>query len=191
MLWLFQTDPVRFLETKVFKRFPAHISAVGFKIFYYHAHNDGLEPVWTYLRNQKHLRIIHIKRENILKTHLSRKRAVITDVWFNVSGEPEDNAPISLDYEECLEDFVKTREWENKYDTFFQSHDKLDVLYEHLSRDYQSEMKRVQDFLGVDYEFVKPSTYKQSRQPLSRAISNYFELKERFTGTPWEEFFED
>ena len=52
-------------------------------------------------------------------------------------------------------------------------------------------MKRVQDFLGVQYETVKPSTYKQSHQSLSDSISNYWGLKERFTGTPWEEFFED
>lgn len=191
LLSLFQNDPVRFLETKVFKRFPVHISAVGFKVFYYHAQSDKWKPVWAYLGDQRELRIIHVKRKNILKTHLSRKRAALTDTWVNVSGEPEEGVPISLDYEECLEDFVRTRDWEAKYDVFFEGHSKLEVLYENLSFDYQSEMKRVQDFLGVNYEFVKPSTYKQSSQSLSRAISNYFELRERFTGTPWEEFFED
>jgi len=51
-------------------------------------------------------------------------------------------------------------------------------------------MKRIQEFLGVDYEAVQPATYKQSRLPLAVAISNYAELKERFNGTPWEMFFE-
>ena len=35
------------------------------------------------------------------------------------------------------------------------------MLYENLSADCNGEMKRTQDFLGVDYEVVKPSTYKQ------------------------------
>jgi hypothetical protein len=38
---------------------------------------------------------------------------------------------------------------------------------------------------------VIPETFKQSRQPLSQAITNYFELKERFKGSPWESYFED
>jgi hypothetical protein len=36
---------------------------------------------------------------------------------------------------------------------------------------------------------VNPSTFAQARQPLSKAIANYAELKERFSGTIWEEFF--
>jgi len=60
-----------------------------------------------------------------------------------------------------------------------------------LLRNYECEMKRIQEFLGVAYEVVRPLTYKQSGQPLSRAISNYVELKEQFQGTSWEAFFED
>jgi hypothetical protein len=52
-------------------------------------------------------------------------------------------------------------------------------------------MQRIQEFLGVDCEAVVPLTYKQSNQPLSEAISNYFELKEKFVDSPWEDFFED
>jgi len=169
-----------------------YISAVGFKTIYPHTRNESWKPVRTYLGNQKAFRIIHIKRKNILKTHLSRKRvAQRKGRWKDISGVEEDNVPISLDYEDCLRAFMDTRKWEREYDIFFGNHHKIDVLYENLSGDYENEMKRIQEFLGVDYEVVKPLTHKQSSQPLSRAISNYFELKERFKGTPWEEFFED
>src|SRR5262245_35796159 len=36
LISLFQNDPANFLEKKVFRKFPKHIAAVGFKIFYYH-----------------------------------------------------------------------------------------------------------------------------------------------------------
>lgn len=191
VLSLFQTDPIKFLEEKVFRNFPKHISAVGFKIFYYHAQNKNWKPVWTYLRNRKDLRIIHIKRKNFLKTHFSLRKAFKTNKWGNTSGAEGENVSISLNYEECLKSFTEIQEWEKKYDIFFENSCKIDVLYENLSNDYKNEMKRIQEFLGVDYEVVRPSTYKQSNQPLSKAISNYFELKEKFKGTPWEEFFED
>jgi hypothetical protein len=67
----------------------------------------------------------------------------------------------------------------------------MDPFYEELSLDYSSEMRRVQRFLDVEYQFVVPATHKQARLPLSVAISNYDALKARFKGTPWEAFFED
>lgn len=184
-------EPVRFLEKEIFRTVPADVSAVGFKIFYYHAQSAGWRPVWTYLESQKDLRIIHIKRRNILKTHLSRKKAVKTSSWVNTSGMDEDTTAISLSYEECLDDFIKTHQWEKQHDLLFENHRKLDVLYEDLAHDYEREMRRIFAFLDVGYEHVQPATYKQINKPLSEAIANYFELKERFQGTPWAAFFED
>jgi LPS sulfotransferase NodH len=184
-------DPVRFLEKEVFRTFPAHISAVGFKIFYYHAQSASWKPVWTYLETHKILRIVHIKRQNILKTHLSRKRAEKTSAWIKTSSANAETTAIPLSYEECLNDFVKTQEWEKQYDLLFENHCKLDVLYEDLAHDYEGEMRQIFAFLDVDYERVEPATYKQTNQPLSKAIINYFELKEQFQGTPWAAFFED
>jgi LPS sulfotransferase NodH len=190
-LALIQKDPVAFLENKVFRKYPKYVSAVGFKLFYYHAQEDGRERVWEYLRNDKDIRIIHIKRRNILKTHLSRQRALISGKWANVTGVTKENAPISLSYEDCIADFVRTREWEAQYDRLFESHPKMDINYEDLAKDYVGEMKHIQKFLSVEFEELQPSTYKQSGQPLSDAISNYFELKMGFAGSPWEVFFEE
>jgi LPS sulfotransferase NodH len=191
LLSLFQNDPARFAETQVFGRFPTRVSAVGFKILYPLAHSESKEPVLAYLENQNALRMIHIKRKNILKAHLSHKR-VQGGRWSNISGSNKDNhPPIHIEYEECLRAFIRTREREREYDSFFDDHQKIDVLYENLCSDYEGEVRRIQEFLSVDNEVVKPLTYKQFRQPLSKAISNYSELKERFTGTEWEEFFED
>ncbi len=185
----FRNEPVRFLESKIFCRVPKQIRAVGFKIFYYHAHSEKWQPVWDYLAGQPRLKVIHIRRQNILETHLSRKRAVLTDSWVNTSGEREKNPAVRLNYEECLADFEQTRGWEQEYERFFAGHDLLTLCYEELARDYAAEIGRVQRFLGVDAEPVAPQTFKQSAEPLSAAIVNYAELKERFAGTPWAAFF--
>lgn len=183
-------DPVSFLDEKVFRPYPVETAAVGFKIFYYHAREGSWTPVWSYLLGQTELRVIHIKRCNILKTHLSRKRAEITDSWVNTTGAPEKPVSVTLDYEECLADFARTRAWEEEADAQFADHPLLQLAYEDLARDYEGEMRRVFDFLGVDYEAVRPSIHKQSRQTLAEAITNYDELKRQFAGTPWVEFFE-
>jgi len=191
LISLMHSNPGGFLEKKVFTRFPRHIAAVGFKIFYYHAQDDSRTGVWAYLRDRKDLRIIHLKRHNTLRVIISLKKAFVTNRWTNTTGIEEGSPVLPLDYEECLEAFTWAQETKRRYDTYFKDSNKLDVCYETLSSHYEREMKRVQEFLGTDFEAVKPATFRQAHQPLSQTISNYWELKERFTGTPWEVFFED
>jgi len=191
-LTLYRGDPVKFLETEVFVKFPKRVSAVGFKTLYPHTHKEIWEPIWTYLGSQKNFRIIHIKRQNMLKIYLSlQKLRQKEGKWKNISDTEGGNTAIHLDYEKCRQAFVDRREWERKYDTFFEGHHKIDVLYEDLCDNYDSEMRRIQAFLNADYQVVKPLTFKQSKGSLSRDISNYQDLKARFAGTPWEGFFED
>jgi LPS sulfotransferase NodH len=190
VLRLAQSDPIRFLEEKVFRKYPSHISAVGFKIFYYHA-RDSQQPLWSFLRDQKNLKIIHLKRNNTLRVLLSLKRAFQTNIWTNNEITEVERLKYSLDYEECLGEFIWSETVKKEFDTFFRDSDKIDIFYEDLASGYEIELKRILAFLHVSFENLKPTTYKQSSQPLSEEISNYFELKERFKDSPWHEFFED
>lgn len=189
VLRTFRAAPEQFLSRYVFHPFPDQIGAVGFKLFYYHAESPQWRPLWSYLAGQREIRVIHIKRRNILQTHLSRARALRSRRWVNTDGTKEKQRPIHLDYEECLADFVQTRAWERQYDALFHEHRKIDVAYEALARGYHEQMERIQQFLGVTVQTVAPQTFKQSTLPLSEAISNYHELKERFAGSAWESFF--
>lgn len=187
----FQTAPIAFLEKSVFGKMPPNVKAVGFKLFYYHAHGTSLEPIWAYLKDHTEIHVLHIKRKNILKTHLSKKRAEITDAWINLTGEKEKAPQVALDYEQCRLDFEQTRAWEDAYTKFFQQHPVMELIYEDLARNYAQRMEDVQAFLGVDREAVQPQTFKQASRPLSEAITNYAELKHQFAGSPWAEFFTD
>jgi len=190
-LKLLRTDPPEFLEAVVFGKYPPQTAAVGFKIFYYHAQKEGLNAIWPHLQARTEIRVLHIKRRNILRTHLSRERAALTDRWANVNGVREKEQSIVLDYERCLQDFIQTRQWETEYDQVFSSHPKIDVVYEDLVANFGPEVEQIRDFLGLEREPLKTDTHKQSLEPLAKAIANYSELKERFDGTPWEEFFRE
>lgn len=190
-LSLFQAHPQRFLEEQVFGVYPEGTKAVGFKLFYYHAQEDNRRSLWDYLRRRQHVRILHIKRANILKTYLSWTLADKTGEWVRLGEKEDRRQSVKLSYDDCLKTFRKTREWEEEFTLYFADHPTLDILYEALAADYDAEMKRVQDFLGLQYEVVRPSTRKQSQRPLSVAIANYYELKEQFSGTEWEVFFEE
>ena len=188
---LYQSDLIHFLEQGVFRPMPADTSALGFKLFYYHAREEMRKGIWEYLHSRQDIRILHIKRKNILKTHLSRALAERSDRWVATTAAVSASDPILLDYEACLADFTQTRRWELEHDEFFSDHPLLDVWYEDLNENYIQEMRKVHEFLGLEPLSVRPQTYKQRQKELHELIENYAELKERFSGSPWHDFFED
>ncbi len=190
--FLIALKPTLFLDKVLFRpQVPEDACAVGFKLFYYQAQERQLKPVWTYLRNQENLRIIHLKRRNILRIHLSAKRGFRSKQWVNLNGVVEDNRSVSLNYNRCQQIFIHARTREQEYDAFFENNHKIEVWYEDIIANYEQEMIRIQKFLNVKYETVRPLTKKQNHLPLSQAISNYIELKEKFQDTPWATFFEE
>ena len=189
---LIQTNPVSFLEDDLFRTYPKEVAAVGFKLFYYHARNPEWENVWQYLQDSPEMRVIHLRRENVLATHLSLRRAFMTNQWNSKSGKTEDAPMITLTYEDCLEAFEATKQFIHDTDLFFAEHKyKLDMTYETLSSDTETEMKRVQAFLGLEYIPTQTRLRKQNKKSLAESIANFEELKNRFAGTEFERYFED
>jgi LPS sulfotransferase NodH len=188
-LLLYKKDPVSFLEQYVYGEKPHWVHAFGFKLFYYHAQAEPWDAIWPHLQEHTEVRILHVKRRNILRTHLSRARAVQTDQWVRVTKEHQKFPAVHLEYEACLHDFVQTRAWEKQFEEFFKQHPIMDVYYEDLATDYSTQMTRIQRFLELPDEHIQPQTYKQANDSLEEAIVNFSELKARFAGTEWEEFF--
>jgi LPS sulfotransferase NodH len=190
VLALYRADPAAFINECVFHRWPRRYGAVGFKLFYYHARQLPHSRVWDYLAANPDIRILHIKRKNILKQYYSLELAHKTNVW--VSKAPTDEQPpLRLEVDACRRHFAWVRNLEDECAAFFRAHQTRDIYYEDLSADIESEMKGVQDFLGLKHEQLSVKTVRQRRKPLSQAIINYAELKHAFEATPWAEFFED
>jgi LPS sulfotransferase NodH len=191
LLSLVTNAPARFLETEVFHNYPKGIAAVGFKMFYHDAKTDPQKEIWPYLSGRKDIKIIHITRKNILKTHLSLVRALETGQWYATGKKAiADSVPVHLDRQLCREAFIKTEKEEMEFDLFFDGHPKIRVTYEDLTKDRHREMDKIFNFLGVAYEDAAPSIVKQSGRPLDEMIANYHALKKEFSNTRWKYFFE-
>ena len=183
------TQPLEFLETVVFRRWPREVAAVGFKLFYYHARSGPQAMVWDHLRKEPGLAIIHIKRRNILEQYISLRVAHATDVWSTAKQPNGTAAPISLVPEDCLRHFEEVRAQEEACDAFFAGCRILTLAYEDLVADRALAMKAVGAHLALSLDSTKPSIVRQRTQPLSRAIANYDELRAFFAGSAWESFF--
>jgi len=188
---LYRNDPVQFLDRVVFREYPSGIGAVGFKLLYDHAREDWNRCIWTHLQKDHIFRIIHLKRRNLLRSHISLKRANLTDQWVNVNGRSSREVTLTLDPAECFEAFENMRRQELEVDRLFRKSPVIDIYYEDLDRNHQYEILRVQRFLGVPVLSLTPSLYRITRQPLSKVILNYDEIKGAASGTPWEAFFDD
>jgi hypothetical protein len=82
-------DPVAFLQSRIFCRQPETISAVGFKLHYYHCSPPwGFTQLRDHLVEDKGIRVLHVQRRNMLKSLASSKIAESTGQWSNTVGLP-------------------------------------------------------------------------------------------------------
>jgi LPS sulfotransferase NodH len=191
LLALYRSDPLAFLEKCVFRRWPAAYEAVGFKLFYYHARQSPHAMVWDRLAADRSIRIIHVKRANVLSQYCSLQLAHKTDVWSSWRAPASEPPPIRLEIEACREHFAAVRTWEAECAQLFKSHSVFDLNYEELVADRDRQLQAIQTFLELRHEPVGSLLVRQRRRPLSRDIANYDELKRAFAGTQWAGFFSE
>jgi hypothetical protein len=177
----------------------------GFKIFYKHAtfsyfsHYQNrykklriseiakLNTIWKILKDRKDLKIIHLKRKNILKTLISLELAKKMDK-FHIKQDPprfNKNLRFRLDHAYCLRYFKETERLQRHYKKFFKDHPMLEVYYEDLLENRDPVLLKIQNFIGVKPEQLTTRLKKQNRYPISRLIINYYELKDKFKGTQY------
>lgn len=185
-----EEKPIEFIDKSVFKPMPRHIAALGFKLFYYHAREENWSCIWPYLRSSD-ISIIHVKRKNLLALQLSMSVAMRTKKWSTRSGTPSQKQnSFELPYDQCLNAFETISRWQDEADGFFDGKNRMTLFYEDLVKNYPAAMESVQSFLNVQIRPTSTPLKKQAKLPLHQSISNYNDLKERFSGSKWEHFFE-
>jgi hypothetical protein len=191
LISLYRTDPLAFLEGHVFRRWPRTYKAVGFKLFYYHARTPEHSVVWDYLATAPDIRVLHLRRRNLLAQYHSLRLAHQTNSWTKSASVEGDDTPMRLDAQECRDHFGWIRALEEECVAFFARHDVHDIWYEDLVESQAQTMGDIQDFLGLARRSIMAKIARQRTTPLRLAIANYDVLREELADTPWADFFED
>lgn len=191
ILQIRQKAPIKFLEHIVFRDFLQSTKVVGFKLIYQEEQNSNYEIICEYLRNIKNLKVIHLKRRNILSNYVSLEMAKKTDVWIKLHNKGNHDLKLKVNYKDCLEYFQKTRALEKEYELVFSKRSQQihTIYYEDLVANKVKAIEDIQKFLRVECLPLISYTKKQEKRPLSEIIINYNELKEKFENTPWHNFF--
>lgn len=140
------------------------------------------------------LKIIFLKRINLVRRYLSDKIAKTTNIYVSYHGEKEHVLPsIRIHKENLIKDMDETYYRFIRMKTILELvHKSINITYEDLCNDPKKTMDRVFSFLGVEkLDKLDIKIRKMENRKLNEAIENYTTLKKEFQGTEWEKFFDE
>lgn len=152
------------------------IKAVGFKIFYYHPVDKENSNVWETLNGYKKLKVIHLTRNNILETIVSREIAIKSKRWVQLKESREYNFKLRLDPKLVLEEINRTLNYQKEFRDKFKNHQIKEVTYEELVLNRFSVLKETFQFLGLKTHKSNTNLIKQNNKRLSDVLENYDEV---------------
>ena len=175
-------------------------AALGMKMLYYQFGKDyesewgiaGLSDVLDFFLSDNNLKIIHLKRQNRLKTLVSMQVAGKSQQYalHNEADRIED-IQVELTLADCIREFNLIGQWEREFDYTFRHHNSLDIYYEDLVSDTTRVCIDLLDFLQVPQQTLQCNLLQQNTRPLYDTVKNYGYLKDQFAGTAWSSYFED
>jgi hypothetical protein len=177
----------RILREHVFRPHPRRIGAVGFALHRSGARLGPWPHLWTLLEADVELAVISLRRNDLLRRYVSfclmRER--------NQSGRGAAFRPAPRAYraEDLQAEFERAEAELAAFDDRFATHPLLPVSYEQLCDDYGPTLRRLQAFLGVRPQPVRPTTWRNEGPPLEELITNFDELAETFGPTRWAWYF--
>jgi LPS sulfotransferase NodH len=169
----------------VFQKESRNIKAVGLKLFYNHLTRDE----WEDFLSRKYFRVIHLTRENRLRTIVSLDIAFKTDEWTASANDKNKQLVekrIILDTSKLIDRLEHIQD----YETFIRDHFKdrhiLEVVYEKLTTKPREIFQYIGGYLGIDdIDLSKITLRKQNPESLEQLIVNYDEVYELLNNTKY------
>ena len=177
----------------IFRKRQKKLRYVGFKLFYFHA-IEGDRWVWDYLKENKSITVIHLIRDNILRSLVSKKIGLKTRRWTeNIHSKdiiPIEEKKVSLNVEECRNYFEEMTAYQERINKMFKDHPLIHLSYEDLAGNTREVVDDLYKRLGVKTYRKNSQLKKQNPESIQELVLNYEELKNEFKGSRWEAFFE-
>lgn len=161
----------------IFGNYPSSVSAVGFKIFYYHPNGSNDETIWQLLKALPEIRVIHLVRRNVLRPVVSRHLATARKSWAMTKSSVQVQRPIVIDPAKILDELRAMRALEAKRLALFESSQVLEITYEGLVSQPQKTIADVGGFLNVKLNMGRSDLQRQNPGSLRDILANYAEIK--------------
>lgn len=179
--------PIEFVENYVWKEYSKPFKAIGLKYFYDHdRHLSNKEEVISYFKTNRAIKFLHLKRQNLLATMFSYKRALAQQQWTKANTDFR----TSITVQECNDYFQQILDNQKLFDELF-SDRTIQVSYDNLLKATKRTLQEVLDFVGVKPISLTTETNKNKETKLSDCITNYKKLKTHFKSTDYAKYFNE
>lgn len=163
------------------------IKAVGFKVFYYHL----TEEEWKKFLSYQGIKIIHLTRENKLRTIVSLDIAFKTDIWSAKDVKSTKRTSVIVDTADLIARIEKIESDENKTRQRFLNHRITELVYESMVEHPIKTFSHLSDFMGIhDIDPHGIAIKKQNPEKLSTLIENYEEVVECLSNSRFSSYLE-
>jgi hypothetical protein len=177
--------PIEFLENHVWKEYPKPYKAVGFKYFYDHNRQlSDKEELINYFHANTTIKFIHLKRDNLLATLFSYKRALAQQQWTKAIADFK----TTISIQECSDYFQNIIEKQERFDELFPKRT-IEINYDNLINETEQSLQNILEFIGVDTMTLTTETNRNRAVKLADCITNYNELKNHFRQKICAEYF--
>lgn len=155
----------------------------GFKLLYYELN----EEIIKYLKNREDLKIIHLKRNNLLEQHVSQIVAHKTLVFHIGKERRHLFDKITLSPKSLEKNFrCQMKDW-NRHDKLFGN--PYSVFYEDMIQNWDETLSELQGFIGLRKEKLPVLQKKVIQNPIQEVVYNYRSLYYHFKNTEYKKFF--
>jgi LPS sulfotransferase NodH len=138
---------------------------------------------WTlgYLREHTEIRVLHLRRHNLLKQYVSHKLIKVKrdDHWDPHTTEPVKPAPIAVNVQDALHYIRRLREEHDRHERMFARHALLPLVYESMIEGNSLAAGVARDicgFLGIAEQPMHSKLVKMNPERLHQMITNYEEV---------------
>lgn len=145
-----------------------------------------------YLVHDKSIRVIHLRRDNLLKRYVSEVLAHKRkgkQAWHAYKQLPVVTTYISP--QAAIDNMRRTQDQILVYGRLFSDHPKIELVYERMIEDQTLSMEinqTISDFLSVEPLPVQSHLVKTNVDDLRVLIENYNEVAQALVGTDFERF---
>lgn len=159
-------------------------SAVGFKFMLGQAYR--YPAVLDYLR-ENNVKAVHVVRENVLKTYISRYTAKKRNLY--IVKENVEAKTVRLPVDNILAQLQQISREKNEWNHLLEGMEVMEVSYEKYVDERRGELARIQEFLKVPVtDDIETDVKKINPNDLSEFIENFEELTAMLVGTEFEKY---
>jgi hypothetical protein len=169
---------------------------VGFQAMY---NRVDTPSVRRYLQERMDIRIIHLRRENLLKQYVSKalltkKRGTKKDQpWSPHATEPVPVVSTRISPEKAIREMRKVRDLFTEFERFLEGHRRIQLVYEEMINGQSlstAAWAAVSELLEIEPAEAASDQIKINPDNLRAMVENYEELAASLKGTEFERFLD-